>query len=257
MGWRILRLDEKTRREILGRLERCVEWAGSAGLETHHVLREGDVSGEIVREAEHERADLIVMGRHSLGGRDRWILGSVTEGVVRKSFSPVMVVGPSRCSGPWPRRVLCALDLGKTAAATLAYATGLANRLDADLLALHIAPLSAPPRARDPRSALAALVDGVPAAGRPVRAQVAAGEPFERILDVGRENRIDLVVVGSHAGGVVDRRFLGSTTLHLLRRGECPVIVVPVEARRAREPEPPEPGAPDADAVRRSCARLH
>jgi nucleotide-binding universal stress UspA family protein len=254
---RIPRLNEKIQAELLDRLERSLQPAAGAGLETHRVLREGDASQEIVREAEHEPADLIAMGRHSLGGPDRWILGSVTEGVVRKASCPVMVVGPSRCSGQWPRRVLCALDLGKTSAATLAYATGLANTLNADLLALHVVPPSgAVPRAPDPRSALAALVDGVPAGGRPVREAVAAGEPFEHILDAGRENGIDLVVVGSHAGGVVDRPFLGSTTLHLLRRAERAVIVVPAEARRARQPEPLVSDVRDADTLRRVCARL-
>jgi hypothetical protein len=44
---------------------------------------------------------------------------------------------------------------------------------------------------------------------------------------VGRENGIDLVVVGSHGGGIFDRQFIGSTTLHLLRESGCAVLVVP------------------------------
>jgi hypothetical protein len=42
-------------------------------------------------------------------------------------------------------------------------------------------------------------------------------------------------VVGSHGGGVVERQFLGSTTLHLLRHSECSVLVVPARLSETRD----------------------
>ncbi|EJN59179.1 universal stress protein [Halogranum rubrum] len=56
-----------------------------------HVL-EGSPQREIVRYAEEEGCDLVVMGTHGRGGIDRLLLGSVAEKVVRASNVPVMTV---------------------------------------------------------------------------------------------------------------------------------------------------------------------
>jgi len=41
---------------------------------------------------------------------------------------------------------------------------------------------------------------------------------------------LDLVIVGSHGKGWVDRVLLGSTTERLLNKLPCPVLVIPVRA---------------------------
>jgi nucleotide-binding universal stress UspA family protein len=56
-----------------------------------HVL-DGSPQREIVRYAEAEGCDLVVMGTHGRGGIDRLLLGSVAEKVVRASNVPVMTV---------------------------------------------------------------------------------------------------------------------------------------------------------------------
>ncbi len=58
---------------------------------TTHLL-EGPPSKEIVRYAELDDFDLIVMGTHGRGGIDRLLLGSVAERVVRASTVPVLTV---------------------------------------------------------------------------------------------------------------------------------------------------------------------
>jgi nucleotide-binding universal stress UspA family protein len=62
----------------------------SVGVETAVV--EGKPSREIVRYAENEGCDLIVMGTHGRGGIDRLLLGSVAESVIRASSVPVTTV---------------------------------------------------------------------------------------------------------------------------------------------------------------------
>jgi nucleotide-binding universal stress UspA family protein len=58
---------------------------------TTHVV-DGSPSTEIVRFAERESCDLIVMGTHGRGGIDRLLLGSVAEKVVRSSNVPVLTL---------------------------------------------------------------------------------------------------------------------------------------------------------------------
>lgn len=221
-------IDEEVRADLIERLDRFARPAIAAGAEIRPILRQGDPSEEIVGEARRAHADLIVMGRHSRAAPDRWFLGSVAEAVVSRAKWPVMVVEACPRRQPeGPRHVLCAVDLGETSVNTLMCAAALTTALDADLLVLHVVACQQGEPFPDARTRLAALVAGA-SVGR-VRERVVAGVPHEEILSAGRDNGIDLVVVGSHAGRVIDRQFLGSTTLHLLRRSECAVLVVPAQ----------------------------
>ncbi len=56
------------------------------------VLREGDAANEICKAAQTIGADLIVMGTHGRGAIGRMLLGSVANGIVRKSACPVLTV---------------------------------------------------------------------------------------------------------------------------------------------------------------------
>ncbi|MEW6298229.1 MAG: universal stress protein [Thermodesulfobacteriota bacterium] len=53
----------------------------------------GEPFSDICRTAEHEKADLIVMGSHGRTGLRHVLLGSVAERVVRHAPCPVLVVG--------------------------------------------------------------------------------------------------------------------------------------------------------------------
>ncbi len=54
----------------------------------------GDPAEEIMRYAETEGVDLIVMGTHGRKGLERIIFGSVAEQVVKNAPVPVLVVNP-------------------------------------------------------------------------------------------------------------------------------------------------------------------
>lgn len=235
-------------------LDRCRQAALASGLPIQGVLLRGDPADQIVQESRRAAADIIVMGRHSQGAPNPWILGSVAERVLRKAPCPVVVVRPfPRHRGEKPRRVLCGLDLGDTAETTLRYAIDVAGALGADLQVIHVA---SPGGEDDARRALAsALSRAAPAEGPSLRqARVVTGLPHEQILRVAGQDDADLIVVGSHGGGVVDRQFLGSTTLHLLREAETPVLVVPADVAGAEdEPDAGVDAAP-ARLVRGSCA---
>jgi nucleotide-binding universal stress UspA family protein len=85
---------------VSGRLraaaETAVEWvataARDAGVDVETAVREGSPPAEIVADAEAAGADLIVMGTHGRRGIDRYLLGSVTERVVRTAAVPVLTV---------------------------------------------------------------------------------------------------------------------------------------------------------------------
>lgn len=57
-----------------------------------HRLENGDPVKEILRAAQENGCDLIVMGTHSRSGIGRLVLGSVAEYVVRHAHCPVVTV---------------------------------------------------------------------------------------------------------------------------------------------------------------------
>jgi nucleotide-binding universal stress UspA family protein len=67
--------------------------ATEAGVETTTAVRDGVPHSEILRYADEEDVDLIVIGTHGRTGRDKLVnMGSVTERVVENATQPVLVV---------------------------------------------------------------------------------------------------------------------------------------------------------------------
>jgi nucleotide-binding universal stress UspA family protein len=56
------------------------------------IITEGKPSNEIVNILDKENIDLVVMGTSGRHGLDRFVVGSVTERVVRNARKPVMVI---------------------------------------------------------------------------------------------------------------------------------------------------------------------
>ena len=75
-----------------GILAGAVARAEGAALHVESVLKEGEPVETVLALAQEEGADLIVMGSHGRRGLQRLLLGSTTEGVLRKSDIPVLVV---------------------------------------------------------------------------------------------------------------------------------------------------------------------
>ena len=58
------------------------------------LVREGDVTQLILDVAQEVQADLIAMSTHGRSGALRWLLGSVTDRIVRHSPIPVLAIRP-------------------------------------------------------------------------------------------------------------------------------------------------------------------
>jgi universal stress protein A len=62
-----------------------------ATLRVDYRLLTGDPTGEIVRLADDEQVDLIVVSSHGRTGLSRMVMGSVAESIVRHAHCPVVV----------------------------------------------------------------------------------------------------------------------------------------------------------------------
>ncbi len=81
---------ERSGRETVQRLRKRAEEAGVEDVTTKVV--EGTPYRTILEYADDEEVDLVVMGTHGRTGLDRYLLGSVTERVVRTADVPVLTV---------------------------------------------------------------------------------------------------------------------------------------------------------------------
>ena len=60
------------------------------------VTAAGKPARQIIKVAEHNGCDLIVMGYRGVGSASRLLFGSTTEGVVRMTSIPVLAIPPAR-----------------------------------------------------------------------------------------------------------------------------------------------------------------
>ena len=73
-------------------IEDIRERADATGVHLETAIENGIPHREILEYADKEGIDLIVMGTHGRSGLDRYLLGSVTERVVRTAEIPVLTV---------------------------------------------------------------------------------------------------------------------------------------------------------------------
>ena len=85
-------IDEMLRSDAEEAVETVRRLGDERGVRVETSVVNGAPNAEIVRYAEREGCDLVVMGTHGRGGIDRLLLGSVAEKVVRASNVPVLTV---------------------------------------------------------------------------------------------------------------------------------------------------------------------
>lgn len=83
---------ETLEKEGEGAVARIAEAAAEESIPTVEAVVSGTAYRSIIEYADEEDVDMIVMGTHGRQGIDRYLLGSVTERVVRSASQPVLTV---------------------------------------------------------------------------------------------------------------------------------------------------------------------
>jgi nucleotide-binding universal stress UspA family protein len=135
---------EAQEREYLDALQR--RFGDSTAAPVSCRLEEGPVVDTLVRAAEEEGAELIVMTTHGRGPLARAWLGSVADGVARRSSLPVLLVRPTVDPEPSGERlfrnILITLDGSELAEQVVDRATALGTLVEARYtLARVVSPL--------------------------------------------------------------------------------------------------------------------
>jgi nucleotide-binding universal stress UspA family protein len=86
------RIAEEQRMLAQKELDKIVTRMRDSGLKARSMLKVGSPFLELIRAAQAEGADLIVMGTHGRTGIAHVLLGSVAERVVQKAHCPVLTI---------------------------------------------------------------------------------------------------------------------------------------------------------------------
>ena len=207
-------------------------------------VEEGDAASMIVDVAEEEGADLIVMSTHGRSGVGRWLLGSVTEKVLRHAYCPVLVV---RDQQP-VQKILITLDGSELAEESISYGMTLAKAFGADVTLLQV-QANTPMLDLEAAASLDAYEYGLgqrdmqdfyeeatiylesiwhewQQEGVTIKTAVREGNPAKAILEYARVNKIDLICMTTHGRTGLQRWAYGSVTEKVLRGGECATLIV-------------------------------
>lgn len=229
-------------------LENVQTKAQALGVMSETLMLEAEHPAQAIlhREADH---DLIIMGTHSRRGLDRLFLGSVTEGVLRRSKKPHLVVRcptedvPSVNQEARFGRVLLPIDGSPCSDHAIEKGLALVKVLGAQVTFLYVleVPLSIysmpesmvyEPQLREDLKAAAQLAldkarDRATELGIEATTEL-VDEPGARATEaiLEREGAFNLSVMGSHGRRGVNRALLGSVTEGVIRQSTTPHLVV-------------------------------
>lgn len=243
-------LSPEEREALLASMRQFAAAEASPDTRFEYILGEGGAAAQILNAADTLASDLIVIGTHGRSGFERLMLGSVTEKVLRKAACPVLSV-PKHSTDAVPvpfgfKRILCAVDFSECSIYALEYAMSLAQEAGGSLTVLHvidvapeipdvhglmmggvmdvrefIAQVDARARAR-----LKELVPESVGTSCHVETMVVTGRSYREVLRVAGDQSSDVIVLGVHGRGPVDRLFFGSTAQQVVRGATCPVLTL-------------------------------
>jgi nucleotide-binding universal stress UspA family protein len=141
-------------------------------------------------------------------------------------------------------RILLGSDGSDQSLKAAAHAAEIAKRFDAELIALHVfqvpvAPVTSvgaigidaaflePPNEEIQEGVIRRTTTELDKAGVPYTVRREIGfSPAEVIVRTAEEIQADLIVLGSHGAGAVERFLLGSTSDRVLHHSPCAVLII-------------------------------
>ena len=138
------------------------------------------------------------------------------------------------------KRLLVPTDFSESARHALIYGISFAREYEAELQLLHVVETLTVGYASDlfpvpmaevfqeisgyAKAELSKLAKVAREKDVAVVEQVVQGKPSAEIIRFAQEQKIDMIVLGTHGKGLLDKALFGSTTERVVRNGPCPVL---------------------------------
>ncbi|MFO7966969.1 MAG: universal stress protein [Archaeoglobaceae archaeon] len=223
--------EEESEKELSRIVDRLKE--GGIGARYVTPVPRGDPVAEVVKSAEEENVDFIVIGSKGKGFLKEILMGSISEGVVRKSKIPVMVAKPKcfetengffECEmerDPLDR-ILFAYDFSEHSQRIIDYVKDAAVSGGNEVIILNVVENKMD---KEKESLLESAENELKEQGIDVKVIIKDGSPYKEVIKTSKEENASMVMMGSRGMGFLGGAFLGSTTDSVVRQSEIPVFV--------------------------------
>ncbi|MCP4157212.1 MAG: universal stress protein [bacterium] len=228
---------EKTRESSLKKLDNISK---KAELPFEAGVFEGIASEELINFADENKVDMIFAGRRGLSEIEQILIGSTTSRLIRNSHVPVCVI-PKTKKNAKIESILCPIDLSESTMAELRYAIPLAKKLGAKIYVVHVSEFftyRVPVFKRDLliekiNEKIVEIADEYNYKVEEIIYEI--GEPAQKIIEVAKNKKIDLIPMATHQKSPLEKFFLGSIAEKVLMYSNIPVLIIPPTAQAEDE----------------------
>ncbi len=210
-------------------------------IENEIIIGQGTPADVISRLASEQQADMVITATHGKTGFKRFLLGSVTEKLIKTLHCPLLVLPPQE-QGLIPtaaveiklKKILVGCDFSPDSKLAVDYGLSLAQEFQAELHLSHVIKPSLYENEREGinqlRDRLEKKLDSmVPEACRDwctAKTALLDGEPYLALMDYAKAQKMDMLVLGIRGHTLWEKLLVGSTTDRLIRHSAIPVLAV-------------------------------
>ncbi len=234
-------------KKIMDKVRRQMEeFMGDTDVRWEPVIATGHAPDTIAEIARDKGINMVIIATHDQAGIKRFLLGSVTESLMRMVNTPLLVlrglIKDEIKEEFSPRRILVGCDFSEDAKLALEHGLSYAQEFQAELHLVHVTvppvfnmypgPYIEPteqPSEQLNNEFLGKLQELLPEEAEywcTPKTVILTGRPQDELNEYARANDIDLIVLGTRGIGMVETFFIGSTTDRLIRQAPCPVLSV-------------------------------
>lgn len=200
------------------------------------IIESGAPFERITQEAQNQDYNVIIAGAREASKGDSYKLGTTTEKLIRKNQIPLLVIKNSGIDHI--KKIVCPVDFSDAAQRALKNAITLTEHFDAELYILNVfKPVDIFSKRFEVDNAaenrrlkatqendFANFLDKFHLKDIKHRIEMREGNPDQEILQFIKENKIDLLLMGTTGKSNLSRILMGSTTEKVTREVPCNFI---------------------------------
>jgi nucleotide-binding universal stress UspA family protein len=225
---------------------RFIDWAENLfeqGMECGVYIVVGGLVQQVIRAADKEEVDLIVIGRQKKGKLEQFYSGSDIIGIIRGAAVPVLVykyISPDSKTAEKPfEKPLLATDWSPASLRAVEYLKRMPKVVQ-EVNVIHVADekslkgvsaMAVQKTRKEARQKLDEICDDLEAEGIKAKSHVYIGDTFTEIEKAARECQATMIVAGTSGKASWKERLLGNTPQALAEKSIFPALLIPPEQK--------------------------
>ncbi|TVR86534.1 MAG: universal stress protein [Saprospirales bacterium] len=231
------------------RLEEIKSQLVASGFEVDIVIKEGLPYSELVELGRERPDDLLILASRGMGFAKGVLLGSTADQVIRRSKNPVLLIqcnedsedgkdagGKFSCPLSFDR-LLFATDFSDWSEEAFQFFKKNLLQSTEEIIIAHIVDSAALEHRSEAdveklknnfMERLKRLKNDIPTQnGLEISIELRTGKPIKELAEIIRDNKIKLVLMGTHGKGFIKDHILGSTTRGVIEESKVNHLIIP------------------------------